>query len=329
MNPAAAQYRGLTRAGSPPVWSGVVRSARDGVLFEPLRWRRPRRVFVNSMSDLFHESLTDEEIDRVFAVMALTPRHTYQVLTKRAERMRHWFAERWQGTPAQSLKIGRDTVDVPAGGETGRHHQVEIAAAQIVDTLGLDDTTKDSLWTDDGKLKVMQFDWPLPNVWLGVSTERQVEAEQRVPALLETPASRRFISAEPLLGAVRLDGWLRSKAHDTTLDWVIAGGESGPRARPSNPDWFRLLRDHCAAAGVSFFFKQWGEWAPCGRPFKAAEFVGGRAFVAATGGRVAMGIVRPDSRGYREVAPDVVMQRVGKAVAGALLDGREWRQFPA
>lgn len=294
MNPAAKHYRGLTRyASAQPVWSGVVRTAEDAVLFQPLRWRRSRRVFVNSMSDLFHESLSDEQIARVFAIMALTPRHTYQVLTKRAGRMQAWFAERWQGTPAQRWDFGHgDKIDLPAGGETGRHRQVEIAAAAIVEELNLDDPNVDSLWTADGDLRILQFGWPLPNVWLGVSTERQTEAELRVPSLLATPAAKRFISAEPLLGPLRLDGWLHSKPHDTTLDWVIAGGESGPRARWSDAIWYRMLRDKCVAARVPFFFKQWGAWGPV------------------------------------DTAAGETMQRVAKKVAGAILDGVAWRQFP-
>lgn len=154
----------------------------------PLRWRAPRRVFVNSMSDLFHEQVPLEFIERVFAVMGKAPRHTFQILTKRHDRLR------------------------------------ELAPL---------------------------LHW-LPNVWIGVSVENQYWAARRIPALLEVPACVRFLSVEPLLGPVDLRCYLHS------VDWVIVGGESGPRGRRMDPDWVRQIRDDCQAAEVRFFFKQWG-----------------------------------------------------------------------
>ncbi|MGH3322228.1 MAG: DUF5131 family protein [Streptosporangiaceae bacterium] len=189
----------------------------------PLRWRRPRRVFVNSMSDLFHPDIPDSYITDVFAVMTAATRHTFQVLTKRHGRMR------------SLLRSGRFRLAV-----TGRARDAEPQRRAPV--------------------------WPLGNVWLGVSAETQRWASIRVPALLDTPAAVRFVSCEPLLGPVDLFAWLPWPG-DTRedpggrgphLDWVIAGGESGPRHRPVDSTWVRALRDQCAAADVPFHFKQWG-----------------------------------------------------------------------
>ncbi|GAA0494554.1 hypothetical protein Ade02nite_20100 [Paractinoplanes deccanensis] len=175
----------------------------------PLTWRRPRKVFVNSMSDLFHDQVPDAFIAEVFSVMARTPQHTYQLLTKRHGRMRSLL----------SRPSFRD------------------------------------------KLAHRGSGWPLPNVWLGVSVEDQKRAELRVPALLNTPAAVRWLSCEPLLSPVHLMPWLNGGVGTVApadLDWVVVGGESGIKARPMHRDWARSLRDECSAAGVAFFFKQWG-----------------------------------------------------------------------
>ena len=184
-------------------------------LDQPLRWRRPRRIFVNSMSDLFHDDVPDSFIATVFDVMRSAPQHTFQVLTKRHGRMRS-LLRKWTpitGTPP---------------------------------------------WVFTGP-------WPLPNVWLGVSVEDQHWADIRIPALLQTPAAIRWISAEPLLGPVtfRWASWepVRDRDHLDglrRLDWVVVGGESGRGARPMDPEWARSLRDQCQQAGVPFLFKQWG-----------------------------------------------------------------------
>jgi protein gp37 len=218
-------------------------------LEKPLRWKKPRRIFVNSMSDLFHEQVPDEFIDKVFAVMGMAgeradprdldealPAHTFQILTKRPERMAAYLND-WD-----------------------RQHRI----IEAIESLGYDGEQMD-LWHSQG--------WPLKNVWLGTSVEDQKAADERVPHLLETPAAVRFLSCEPLIGPVELmkfypatdgRGW-ESVALTSTLaggqklhliDWVIAGGESGPGYRPMDPAWPRSLRDQCIAAGVSFFYKQ-------------------------------------------------------------------------
>lgn len=210
-------------------------------LTQPLHWQRPRMVFVNSMSDLFHEDVPDEFIDQVFAVMAATVgRHTYQILTKRPERMRAYMER--------------------LCGDFGILQE----AARKVGCL-----------LDDEGLPLVPL--PLPNVWLGVTVENQDMANLRIPQLAQTPAAVRWISAEPLLEAIdlgveyfalRCGGRYpfrgRPAEHRTRLvdllDWVVVGGESGNHARPMHMDWARDLKAQCDAAGVSFFFKQTGLW---------------------------------------------------------------------
>ena len=205
-------------------------------LRDPLSWRKPCRVFVNSVSDLFHEDIPDEYIDRVFAVMFLADRHTFQVLTKRAERMREWAT--------------RPTMPGRIGDAIAKHHG---------DAL---------FWTYSGPA-LPELRWPLPNVWLGTSVENRAAADDRIPHLLATPAAARFVSCEPLLSGVDLEPWLGDALvvnpdgsrfrNGRGIDWVIVGGESGPSARPFDLAWARDLRDQCAAAGVAYFFKQMGE----------------------------------------------------------------------
>ena len=223
------------------VFTGKVTFSEEALL-KPLSWRRGRKIFVNSMSDLFHADVADEVIDRAFAVMALAQQHTFQVLTKRPERMAEYFADeyRWAYIEGAAQKI---------------HH----------DRTGEDP----SMW--------LAVHGPLPNVWLGASVENQDAADERIPHLLRVPAAVRFLSLEPLLGPVELSnitGWSTAAmrhwagrpilgAHG--IGWGIVGGESGPNARPMHPAWARSLRDQFAAADVPFFFKQWGEWVPAGQ----------------------------------------------------------------
>lgn len=295
-----------------PRWTGKVELMPDRLL-APLSWRKPAKVFACSMSDLFHEDLPDSAIDQVFAVMALCPHLTFQVLTKRAARMREYFS----GIP-----------DCP--GEPAARDALIEGSAQL---LHHQRTGEDpSMW--------LAVHMPLPNVWIGVSVERQQEADQRIPDLLATPAAVRFISAEPLLGQLDISHWLRPRQMPnggggdhapgwTTdfnrLNWVIAGGESGRSARPAHPDWFRSLRDQCADAGVAFFFKQHGEWLP-GEVYSVGDKGGFARHMDGTDG-VHSG--KPDHWWSGDCWSGVISTRVGKKAAGALLDGREWREFPA
>lgn len=298
-------YEGLAyRNSSGAHWTGQVKLIEKH-LEDPLRWQRPRRIFVNSMSDLFHATVSDEWIDRIFAVMALSPQHTFQVLTKRPRRMLEYLT-----TP-------------------GRHNEIELAADRVRPGAGHP--------SFGGKHLLPPL--PLPNVWLGVSCEDQRTADERIPLLLETPAAVRWISAEPLLGPINARAWHCAcgwKGSESTLlpsassslvcpkcgasggllyanwlssetyqrkgiDWVVAGGESGPGARPMKPEWARSLRDQCDRASVPFFFKQWGEWAP--------NWLN-------------------DPKTGEKIPHSEWMDRVGKKTAGRTLDGREWSEYP-
>ncbi|WP_395831169.1 DUF5131 family protein [Elstera sp.] len=202
-----------------------------GAWDQPLRWQNPRRIFVNSMSDTFYEGAITPAIDLIFAVMALTPQHTYQVLTKRPERALAYLP------PRRAHPVGLAALNIA----------LEAAAKNPRTAVGRGCML-------DGDIAHLTI-WPLPNVWIGTSVENQAAADERIPPLLETLAAKRFLSCEPLLGPIILKPeWL------ARLDWVIVGGESGPGARPMHPDWVRQIRDQCAAAGVPFFFKQWGAW---------------------------------------------------------------------
>lgn len=298
-------FEGLVRkVNGHAAWTGKIELAA-ALLDQPLRWREPRRIFVNSMSDLFHENVPDDWIDRIFAVMALCPQHTFQILTKRPERMLAYCGS--------DAALGRVAAEI----------------ARCID--GVEGASAELVHNDDGLRGIC-----LSNVWLGVSVEDQAAADERIPLLLRTPAAVRFLSCEPLLGPVDLrqvaakscdysngviaidaltGDHVGRYAKDGTelfrervlypIRWVIAGGESGPRARPMHPDWARSLREQCAAAGVPFFFKQWGEWAP------ADEYASEVQEHYDVLGRSAPGCIR-----------------VGKKRAGHLLDGVEHHAFP-
>ena len=231
-NPATPHYAGtVEKVNGKPVWTGKVALAPDRVLAEPLRRRKPTMYFVNSMGDLFHEDVPDEWIDKVFAVMALAPQHTFQVLTKRAARMREYITAR------RFAPISRETNGLAYAFDKGDLNPI------MVESM-----------------------WPLPNVWLGVSAERQKEWDERKEDLRQTPAAVRFASFEPLLGAIEgVPDW---------LDWGIVGGESGPGARV--PEDFetaaRSLRDQCAAASVAFFMKQMPKKTPIPADLMVREF---------------------------------------------------------
>ncbi len=203
---------------------------------------------MNSMSDLFHEDVSDDFIDMVWIVMGLAAQHTFQILTKRPERMLEWATK-----PTSIERL--------------------LKAMKGVASL-----VKDSKLPDIPSTTIQSGYWYAHNAWLGVSVENQYWADKRIPLLLQTPAAVRFLSVEPLLKAVGLSNWMPSdygwsstftpldgiERNDIDgnpcagLDWIIVGGESGPKARPMNPDWVRRIRDDCQAASVPFFFKQWG-----------------------------------------------------------------------
>lgn len=221
----------------------------DERITQPLHWAKPRAVFVDSMADLFHDDVPDEVLDRIFAVMALTPQHVYMILTKRPERMRAYVASRGPG---------------------GEPHRMGYYMGEARPELA----------------ERFEIAWPLPNVWLGTSVEHQDAALTRIPWLLDTPAAVRFLSCEPLLGPLALrnlnveamaqmydlalpigmyyinaltgrnDDMGRPCPDVPAIDWVICGGESGPGFRPMDERWAADLRAQCLDARVPFFYKQ-------------------------------------------------------------------------
>lgn len=261
----------------------------EKMLLAPLRWRKPRMIFVCSMTDLFADFVKDEWIDKIFSVMALSPQHTFQVLTKRSSRMREFLDDR------------------PDAGE-GHRRRWSTIAGQIMED------------GDNANDYVLNRPWPLPNVWLGISCERQEEADKRVPNLLGTPAHTRFVSAEPLLGSINFrhmcDGQypFDALAKEPHIDWIILGGESGHNARPMNPEWARSIRDQCVATKSKFFFKQWGTWAPPDvldyNPYDEMQ--------------------RPHvfPNQYKPRCSWEEVFRVGKKAAGRLLDGKIHDEYP-
>ncbi len=234
-------------------------------LEEPLRLRKPSRIFVCSMSDLFHEDVPFEFVDQVFDVMATARKHTFMVLTKRPRRLLEYARSRTRETGEGYLNEG--------------------------------------------------------NVWLGVTAENQARADERIPILLETPAAVRFVSIEPMLGPVNLnnikyrpgdEGWLSAFNEGAWpelghVDWVIAGGETGPNARPMHPDWARSLRDQCQAVGVPFHFKSWGAYREA---------------------------CAPDDPIWNGQSPNLKHEhgthfiKLNPRETGRLLDGREWNEYP-
>jgi protein gp37 len=228
-----------------PRWTGATRIMWSQ-LDAPIRWRRPRHIFVNSMSDLFHEKLHLDDIAGILghAIAAHHLRgHTFQILTKRPQRMLDVLQDEefWEAANCQATELVLENTDP------------------------LDRRSDDARAT----LGSYSAENAPPGIWLGVSVEDQATAEERIPLLLRTPAALRFISAEPLLGRIDLVAVRFMGIHSLTfLDWVIAGGESGVAARPMHPGWARRLRDDCIAAHVPFFFKQWGEWAPAPRAIR-------------------------------------------------------------
>lgn len=259
-------------------------------LTQPMTWAKPRMIFVCAHGDLFHESVPDEWLDQIFAVMALCSHHTFQVLTKRPDRALAYLQHGSMTRAAAHLERLRPSILW-----NGNVHEAE---------------------------RRLTYGNPLPNVWLGTSVSDQASADARIPVLLEAPAAVRFISAEPLLGPVDLtsiqfrddqgrdEDWnalsdyhFNGDGPGPILDWVIVGGESGPGARPMHPDWAESLQKQCAAVGVAFFFKQWGQY--------EADRIGPE-----------------DPRSSLHPPGHVIFRKVGKEQAGRKLHGREWNEMP-
>lgn len=222
-------------------------------LDQPLRWKKPRRVFVCSMGDLFHEDVSDEWIDQVFAVIGMTQRHTYQILTKRPERMLTYFT-----THGRFRRVYNACREMSLAGFFDCDVKTRVQNILIEDA-------RDKWW-----------DKIFGNVHLGVTAENQEQADKRVQILLRIPAAVHFVSIEPMLGPIIVQGgnvpkspdgpwpdeplhsrsYLRGVCGDRRIDWVICGAETGPGKRQMDLNWARDIRDQCQAAGVPFFFKK-------------------------------------------------------------------------
>lgn len=358
-NPAVAQrYAGTVDAHGK--WTGKINYV-TAQMEKALRWRKPQRIFVGSMSDLFHPSVPDDHLDRVFAYMLASyaipncAKHTFMLLTKRPDRMRKYLS----AAPSKLIERWAE-----AGSRMIVWDNEEAIFSKLIESIA---NCGPPLF-------------PLPNVWLGTTVEDQARADERVPELLATPGALHFVSCEPLLGPVDLYRWLLigwqcqgckgffrgrhrqicpdcgregfwSGSHDFDghgshglrgLGWVIGGGETGPGARPSHPDWFRSLRDQCKAHDVPFFFKSWGEWgttrvdmstgAPAWDVFHDFNHYCCKAPTRMTKGDK---LICPDGHvpqyGCAEGKsyPMAIVTRVGKAISGRLLDGVEHNAIPA
>lgn len=302
-------HKGLTvRTENGTDWNGEIHRAPDSVFHKPLHWKRPRRIFVNSLSDLFHPEVSDLLIAKIVAVMSLAPQHTFQILTKRPQRMQTLLSDPtfWKQVSDEKYTEG---------------------GARAL---------------QDRHLLLIH---PLSNVWWGTSIESNRYAF-RADHLRNTPAAVRWISAEPLLGPL-------DELDLTDIDWVVAGGESGPGARPMHPDWVRDLRDSALATacsqcggegvigverphsggdiaevpvqcscrgeqpGTAFFLKQWGDWAPADGIHDDDVYFG--EFHTGDGEWI---------EACRCEEGDQQMIRVGKKRAGRELDGRTWDEYP-
>lgn len=284
----------------------------------PLRWEKPRRIFVCSMGDLFHEDVPEEWLDRIFATIreCLSHKwdgetwhpvieHTFLILTKRPERMKK-FVMKWLRQEKHHADYFKDLPFIPMRSSP---------AAKLADI-------------DAGGF--------MPHVWLGVTAENQETADKRIPILLQIPAAVRFVSVEPMLGPVDLNlgpkppcshtGCYNHVTHvcegcgrkqgKLPIDWIICGGESGPGARPVHPDWVRSLRDQCVNANIPFFFKQWGEYLPF-----SIDYPGITGNGVKIDGKIFKDMIKSDN-------DKNVYVKVGKKKSGRLLDGKEWNEYP-
>lgn len=263
-------------------------------LNDPLRWKRPRKIFVCSMGDLFHEDVPVEWIDKVIDVIARCEQHRFMLLTKRPERMRDYFLG-LRDDPEQAMRF-----------RSGRTELHKYALA-------------------------LRRGEPLRNVWLGVTVENQQRADERIPVLLQIPAAKHFVSVEPMLGPVYFVdvpvgvlGPLRPMRKGLPediprLDWVICGGETGPEARPMHREWVRSLRDQCVAAQVPFFFKSWGEW----------KFICEVIIPEYDKADYPEYWRRPGEKPMFAFPDGTTLERLGRKRTGRELDGRTWDEEPS
>lgn len=270
------------------------------VLLKPVTWRKPKKIFIQSMGDVFHENVPDSFIKEILFYVWYNRKHTFIILTKRPERI----AGKGQCSNCGYLAPVGDEEPCPNCGRTERQMR-------------------------EAGFGTHQRDWP-KNLWIGVTAENQVMADLRISFLLSIPAAVRFVSVEPMLGQIELHlqrsdrrihilepsnhflGVKLSGKFENKISWVICGGESGPNARPMHPDWVRGLRDQCQAAGVPFFFKQWGEWIEDDNDLSLSQQLPSNKRLLLNNGN----------------GRYVPMARIGKYQAGDYLDGKQYHEFP-
>lgn len=290
-----------------------------------------KRVFVGSMTDLFHPNVSDAARDAIFAsilfdhIVTNGHGHTFIVLTKRSDRMLDYFSPgpetmlpRWGNAGNGWLHVG-----------DGNEYFSEYAEGQTIPQPGHEKYPN----------LLHEYLWPLPHVWLGVTVCNQEEADTKIPILLQIPAAKRFVSVEPMLGPVDLMRYLKMEERHyigdnvsgfidyyPLLHWVICGGETGPGARPMHPTWVRSLRNQCQHAGIPFFFKGLGDWLPCTQSPDDLDI-----------SRYPVGDIGSDGIFIPPPAYEIPLRNgvrcedtfhVGKKRAGRLLDGREWNEIP-
>ena len=287
---------GLTRPSKAgPVWNGEVRLNEEW-LTQPLQWKRPRMIFVCAHGDLFHESVPDAWIDRVFAIMARCGHHTFQVLTKRSARMRAYLS----GLPERMRTLDCDS--------------------------GLDFCTLPlpNVWLGVSAEDQRRADERVPDLLATPAVVRFVSAEPLLGPIDFTQISLGikpgYVLGEdgqpdrPETFKVVRDALMDTGGDFERLDWIIVGGESGPNARPMHPAWARSIRDQCAAAGVAFHFKQWGAWGPLRDH---------------SGDPAVKEMARMNGSQCGKWDPDSDLFLLGKKAAGRLLDGVEHNGMPA
>lgn len=278
---------------------------------EPLKWRKPSNVFVCSMGDLFHKDVPTLEIDKVFAIAAISPKHNFMFLTKRPDRMATYF-----DTPAKKLAERWEDVIYSMGISAG-DDEIDTVASFLHNICGLG--------------------WPLKNIWLGVSVEDQKAADDRIHYLNEISAAVKFVSCEPLLSEINFEKSLGEslKWHagglKNCISWVISGGETGHNARPVHPDWIRSIRNQCDSGGIPFFFKGWGEFK------NGSDYINLKTsnHIVLTNGEFA----RWDNDDWKSISKKYsvnqfndlkpfVVCKTGKKQSGDLLDGKQYHEFP-
>ena len=289
-NPQTWQkYAGVVDANGK--WTGKVNVALDAKTMPHRVPGKNKRVFVGSMSDLFHPNVSDATRDAIFAsilgdhIIGTSRRHTFMILTKRAEAMCDYFT---LTSPDELLRRwGR-------AGDNYLFLEGDISFSEYL----------------EGHLSYYGWEtfWPLPNLWVGVTVCNQEEADSKTRSLLYTPAARRFLSVEPMLGPV---------SFNMLLSWVICGGETGPGARPMHPDWVRRLRDQCVATRTPFYFKGWGQWMLADNNFASSRIL-----------TWDKGQFWDNSDAQRPCGEVNMVYCYSRPKHYHLLDGKEWREFP-